>query len=205
MHSDEIISGSAQLPNDQKEFLLNEADALRREAAATMNEIRTLERTVIAGIALIYSWAATEGSSWSVVWFVPIGLTAVGWYRSWLMYDHLGTLGAYLRKLELSFEVKGWEAFLRPNGMLVHKKARWLGEIGLWIVLCIACAGMIWYHSIHPSREKPPTVVEIRNPDGKPANYPGFNVVVSGSSNVPPTVTTRDAPLSIPKVSRKPR
>jgi hypothetical protein len=53
---------------------------------------------------------------------------------------------------------------LRPNGQLVHRRARWAGEQGIWLILLLASGSIIWYQSQHSGHPKPPTVVEIRNP-----------------------------------------
>jgi len=106
------------MPEAQREFLLREHEALRREVEATLSEQESLTRIVPVGAGAITAWLFTHPilQSWGyIAWYIPAAVLTFGALRAAIIGGIFVELSEYLRGVEDEFHLPsrapGWEHF----------------------------------------------------------------------------------------------
>ena len=88
---------------------------LRKEIEGYLQELRTLDRNVVIGVAATWAWLATYHEAtlgpthWRLAWLIPFFLVLLAWLRSFVIFRSLRCLGAYIKN-HLQEELPlGWE------------------------------------------------------------------------------------------------
>jgi hypothetical protein len=117
----ELIEGRIAQLKAEKEAERNhkarmaEYATLRKEIEGYLQELRTLDRNVIIGVAATWAWLATYHEErlgtthWRLAWLIPFFLVLLGWLRSFVIYRHFRCLGEYIKNNLQSKLPLGWE------------------------------------------------------------------------------------------------
>ena len=131
---------------------LAEYNSLRKEVENYTQELRTLQRNVVIGVAVVWAWLASyhEGRldppHYHVAWSIPFFLVLLGGLRSLIIYTHLHTLGEYVKnevqpKLHIA-----WEGCKERT-----KGPPYALTILMWIVLFVGTVVLWAWHGTAPS------------------------------------------------------
>lgn len=134
-----------QVQTGSKEFHVHEFEALRTELLSLVKEINQVEKNVVIGTALVYSWLAVSSDSLGTLqsnlfWFMPLLFTVLGSLKVYMLKDGVMEIAKYLYQLENTyrFEDNGWQ----------HFRERKLGKgdrpFGSYLVFSIAFWGMLF-------------------------------------------------------------
>ena len=130
------------MPETQREFLLKEHDALRREVEATLSEQENLTRNVPVAAGAITAWLCTQHmlQSWGyVAWYIPAAVLTFGALRAAIIGGIFTEISEYLRGVEDEFhlpsDARGWEHFRRDKRKAWFAKAKGAGFFVYWIGL----------------------------------------------------------------------
>jgi hypothetical protein len=108
------------------EFYLKEYDALRREIESTVQEIHTIERTTIIGVAAVYTWLALNlgkiphipALRWA--WGIPFLFVFINWFKAISLHRAIFRIAAYISKIETKFceeeNLPGWQHYIMSSG-----------------------------------------------------------------------------------------
>jgi hypothetical protein len=126
----------------QKDFLMKEYDALRREVEATLSEQESLTRNVPVAAAAIAAWLFTQKTlpDWGrLAWFIPAAVLIFGAIRASIIGGIFTELSEYVRGIEEEFSLpekaRGWEHFRAAKRKRWFAKAKGVGFFAYWITL----------------------------------------------------------------------
>lgn len=81
-------------------FMKEEYLTLRKEVELNLEELSSLEKSCVGGVAAIFAWVATNSADLEgfgkFAWLVPILLPVFGALKAKAIGIHLGVLGKYL-------------------------------------------------------------------------------------------------------------
>ena len=95
--------------NDDQSFRLEEYKSLRKEVEIYLAESRSQERYTLIAVGAIWAWLIINRLHNGLLWSVPIVLTVATTLRMVAILKHFDHLKEYLRTLETTFGVAGWE------------------------------------------------------------------------------------------------
>ncbi|MFM0049882.1 hypothetical protein [Caballeronia grimmiae] len=122
--------------------------SLRKEIETQLAELSALERNSLLAVAAVYSWlvvhsGGSDGRQYPFTWMawaIPCLIAIFGAARAYSINVHLGTMGEYLRKVELASQTKGelpaglgWETYFESAGRGRQTTVR----IGFWAVFIL--------------------------------------------------------------------
>lgn len=141
------MSSQVKVPEDNREFHLEEYKQLRSEVLSLLGRIELIFRSAIIGAAAIFSWMVSNslgvGADISRVclklppqllllgWLIaPIFVMCAGW-MAFTISKRVKEIGGYLRELELALGCPslGWEAYLKHKPSILEpmtKRLWWL-------------------------------------------------------------------------------
>jgi hypothetical protein len=134
---------SAEFSHQKEEYL-----ALRKEVENALADLSSLERNCVLAMSAVYAWLISKGFSAGMDgvlgWGIPLLLSLFGALRCYSINRHLGTMGAYIAKIEAinkpgGEEWVGWETFFRNTGGGIQTTIR----MWFWGVL-ITFALVVW-------------------------------------------------------------
>lgn len=91
-------------------FQIEEYKALRTEIELYLKEARSQERYTIVAVGVIWGWLVIHNQTNWIVWTIPVLVTAASSLREIAIARHFQHLGDYLRKVEKTYGVTGWES-----------------------------------------------------------------------------------------------
>ena len=123
-------ASSAAGTADESRFDLDEFNAIRQEILLRVEATFKLEIVAVTGAAAVYAWLGTRtsGPKDSLLWFLPVVVSLLGWLRAETLGHQAYSAGTYLLYLErrlrprelekireTSIEpaVHGWEGYIR--------------------------------------------------------------------------------------------
>lgn len=111
-----------QEPNNEgahkPDYQLWESQFLRESIATSVSSISELERNVLIGTGLVWTWLATNEivDEARILWFLPVIFSLLGWLRARALLRSIQRTAGYVRKLEsylcISPAPCGWETHL---------------------------------------------------------------------------------------------
>jgi len=135
---------------DDQSYRLEEYRALRKEVELYLTESRSQERYTLIAVGAIWAWLILNHFQTSLLWSIPIILTAATSLRMAAILRHFDYMGKYIRALECKFGVTGWEQQSRgwtlgaayivlDVALLVLAIVAWCNRVGLAGVPCPVC------------------------------------------------------------------
>lgn len=132
---------------DSRAFLLAEYAALRGEVLGALEDVAGNEK--LALLASAGCWGALAvapqgGTGVALLRWLPLALTALMFFRWRGLENKFTTCGAYLARLERSFELDGlgWEQHIQAQARRWFRFHGWL----FWILLALAnLAASLWW------------------------------------------------------------
>jgi hypothetical protein len=132
------MASEAATDND---FMLKEADFLRRELDDTIKTIWETERQALLLTGAIWAWSLPNHTpTFTAVKWLPLGLNLLFGLRSLALYRHVNRISYYLLFVEKRFNLSegiGWEQHFRKNSDLFTLSTAYI----FWI--CLLLAGFI--------------------------------------------------------------
>lgn len=108
-----------ELSKSARDFHLQEYGVLREELLSLVGQINQIEKYVVAGTAIVYSWLAVnsmDGNSLpttNIFWFIPMLFTILGSLKVYMLKKGIMKIAKYLYNLEEVFSSnnRGWQHF----------------------------------------------------------------------------------------------
>ena len=163
-------------------FTLQQAEwkELRNEAISLSQEVRSLERYVIAASGAVYTWLATHAETQhsGVVWYLPVVFVILAGIRMLAMSKQISHLADYLKQIESKIGEgnTGWEHYFSSRRGLLGNSS-----IFVWLALLFSTLAAPHFlatepadtrQSITPGTEAAPFVVTIKEESASAVTNP---------------------------------